>query len=734
MSHTDSDFETTEPLTPVDPDGVTTDSLEALQSDEQRKILDIVDHLRRQGLSGIVELPQLVVCGDQSSGKSSVLEAITEIPFPRNENLCTRFATEIILRRHVSSAISTRITPDKSRPEAEQQALRDFTRTITDFTELPFIIAEATKAMGLEAVGQTNKAFARDVLTVEISGPSRPQLTLVDLPGLIHSANRMQSEEDVKLIQELILDYMQNPRTIILAVITAKNDYANQIVLKHCQTIDPSGRRTLGIITKPDTLTEGTANQRSWLDLAQNRDIYFELGWHMVKNRTDVEADKSFSQRNTAERQFFSKGAYLDLPSHCKGIETLRSRLSALLHNHLKTELPHLKAELMEKLANTSRELKQLGVKRNTPQEQRMFLTDIGTKINELLKAGVRGQYDVSFFGTVDMKAPVDSLENIRRFRAVIQHLNLNFSDRMHTVGSKYRIPSRKGDTREVKEPTDKAADIKGPIKLTRDEAIDWVHRTLERSRGLELPGNFNPLIVSQLFWEQSTPWNNLALEHIEFVAAKCSTFVDIVLTETAPSDIKSRLTDYCVEKALTDALAAAKAELEKIIADKQRNLMTYNHYFTSKIQDQRKSKFASILSGVAKAASVSVSKDGDENNIETYISPAKLDADMHAGIEQNMDKFSAEDALDTQIAYYADELKYFLNCVSKQVVERHLVDTLSWNVLSPRVIAGLTDEQVRLLTAEKMEVARSRDRLEGRKQVLEKGLRVFKEALGGFA
>tara|TARA_R110002003_G_scaffold9_18_gene536 strand:+ start:1543 stop:2349 length:807 start_codon:yes stop_codon:yes gene_type:complete len=268
---------------------------------------------------------------------------------------------------------------------------------------------------------------------------------------------------------------------------------------------------------------------------------------------------------------------------------------------------------------------------------------------------------------------------------------------------------------------------------MTREEAIDWVHRTLERSRGLELPGSFNPLIVSQLFWEQSTPWNELALAHIETVASKCATFVNIVLNETAPADIKTRLTDYCVEKALADALAAAKTELGKIVADKERNLMTYNHYFTSKIQDQRKSKFAQILSGVAKAAQVS--RFGIESNTtEVLIDPAKLESDMHSGIEQNMDKFSAEDALDTQIAYYADELKYFINCVSKQVVERHLVDTLARSVLSPRVVAGLTDAQVALLTAEKHEVARNRERLEGRREVLEKGLRVFKEALGGFA
>jgi hypothetical protein len=517
--------------------------------------------------------------------------------------------------------------------------------------------------MGLEEVGQTNRAFARDVLTVEISGPTRPQLTLVDLPGLIHSANRMQSDEDVSLIQELVLDYMRNPRTIILAVITAKNDYANQIVIKHCQTIDPAGRRTLGIITKPDTLTEGSANQRAWLDLALNLDIEFELGWHIVKNRSDVEGAKSFTQRNASEQQFFSKGAYQHLPSHCKGIETLRERLSALLNNHLKTELPSLRAELVEKLTNTTRELVQLGVKRSTSQEQRMFLTDIGMKINELLKAGVRGQYESAFFGPVDMKAAVDSVENIRRFRAVVQHLNLNFSHCMHRIGSKYRIPSAKGKNQTDKEPKDfsgdgTATDLNAPIKLTRDEAIDWVHGTLERSRGLELPGSSNPLIVSHLFREQSAPWMSLALAHIENVADKCKVFVDVVLTETAPTDIRTRLADYCVEKALEDALAGAKHELTKIVDDKERNLITYNHYFTSKVQDQRKSKFAQILSGVAKSAQVSWAKDGDESRIEMYIDAAKLDSDMHSGIEQNMDKFSAEDALDTQIAYYADEIK----------------------------------------------------------------------------
>jgi hypothetical protein len=150
----------------------TTTSLEALLGSEQRDLMDLVDKLRRSGLSAHLQLPQIVVCGDQSSGKSSVLEAITEIPFPRKENLCTRFATEISMRRDFEESISCKINPDDARPEDEQHKLRSFSKSITDFKELPAIIDEATNLMGLGA----SKAFSRDVLSIVICGPSRPQL------------------------------------------------------------------------------------------------------------------------------------------------------------------------------------------------------------------------------------------------------------------------------------------------------------------------------------------------------------------------------------------------------------------------------------------------------------------------------------------------------------------------------------------------------------------------------
>jgi hypothetical protein len=125
-----------------------TSSLEELQTDEQRRILDTVAQVRKCGLESILSLPQLVVCGDQSAGKSSVLEALTEIPFPRNDNLCTRFATEIILRRAPNNSLTIKIIPDDQRSTQEQTKIKDFEESITDFDELPTVMKLAMDVMG----------------------------------------------------------------------------------------------------------------------------------------------------------------------------------------------------------------------------------------------------------------------------------------------------------------------------------------------------------------------------------------------------------------------------------------------------------------------------------------------------------------------------------------------------------------------------------------------------------
>jgi hypothetical protein len=104
----------------------TTTSLEQSHTADQRHVLDTVAQIRKCDLDGVLSLPQLVVCGDQSAGKSSVLEALTEIPFPRDDSLCTRFATEVTLGRALVDQLIVRVIPDPSRPAVEQVTIKTF--------------------------------------------------------------------------------------------------------------------------------------------------------------------------------------------------------------------------------------------------------------------------------------------------------------------------------------------------------------------------------------------------------------------------------------------------------------------------------------------------------------------------------------------------------------------------------------------------------------------------------
>lgn len=71
-------------------DAVNTVLPTALHSQKSSTRLKQIAALRASGIGDLVDLPQLVVCGDQSAGKSSVLEGITNLPFPRQDGVCTR--------------------------------------------------------------------------------------------------------------------------------------------------------------------------------------------------------------------------------------------------------------------------------------------------------------------------------------------------------------------------------------------------------------------------------------------------------------------------------------------------------------------------------------------------------------------------------------------------------------------------------------------------------------------
>ncbi|KAK0924769.1 hypothetical protein LTR29_018142 [Friedmanniomyces endolithicus] len=288
--------------------GVNDTAVSGLQSAASAQRLKQTSSLRARGLSENIDLPQLVVCGDQSAGKSSVLEGITGILFPREEGVCTKFATEVILEHAEGpKVISATIIPGPSREEKVKASLQAYPRTIIGCNELPDVITRAGALMGLRGYGDNDlgPAFVEDMLRIKVAGPSGLYLSNVDLLGLISNPSEEQVDDNMETVHK--------PRTVIPAVVQAGNDIANQSVIRKSKLFDKAGIRTVGIITKPDLINEGA--EKMVAALAKNQGTTkLQLGFSLLKNPSpkEWEDEVTGSQRSETELRYFQSSFWRD--------------------------------------------------------------------------------------------------------------------------------------------------------------------------------------------------------------------------------------------------------------------------------------------------------------------------------------------------------------------------------------------------------------------------------------
>jgi hypothetical protein len=107
----------------------------------------------------------------------------------------------LVLRKTPQIGVSVSIVPHQGRTESERLALSSFHEELKGFEGLPNLIKNAKAFIGISTYG---KAFSKDLLRVEVSGPDQPYLTIVDLPRLIHSETKQQSASDVELVQDVV--------------------------------------------------------------------------------------------------------------------------------------------------------------------------------------------------------------------------------------------------------------------------------------------------------------------------------------------------------------------------------------------------------------------------------------------------------------------------------------------------------------------------------------------------
>ena len=163
------------------------------------------------------------------------------------------------------------------------------------------------------------------------------ELQLIDLPGLIASAPK---KELIELIRQMAKEYLKRPNTLIAMCCPFDDDLENQEIREIAKTLDPDGRRTVGILTKADRIPEG--QEAPWMKILQNQQERYQLlhGYFAVKNPGQPELDEGLSNEEAREKEeeFFRGECWQAAKDRC-GTKQLRECLCQLLHDLVNQQL-----------------------------------------------------------------------------------------------------------------------------------------------------------------------------------------------------------------------------------------------------------------------------------------------------------------------------------------------------------------------------------------------------------
>ncbi|KAF8753385.1 hypothetical protein RHS01_06995 [Rhizoctonia solani] len=302
-----------------------------------RSILQTID------MGDDLTVPSIVVIGSQSSGKSSVLEAIVGHEFlPKGNNMVTRRPIELTLV----------CTPDAASEWAEFPALNS--GRISDFS----VIQKQLYDMNMSV--PASECVSDSPIQLKICGPNIPDLTMIDLPGYIQLSSMDQPEELKDRIAGLVEKYIRPPN-IILAVCAADVDLANSPALRASRKVDPLGRRTIGVVTKMDLVPP----EQGATILSGNR-YPLHLGYVGVVTKPgkgDYSSPKSgqpllMGAVQHREDAFFGSNREHYTGSLMVGTDTLRNRLEDVLKSSLSGELHNITNRVQRGLEEASYQFK----------------------------------------------------------------------------------------------------------------------------------------------------------------------------------------------------------------------------------------------------------------------------------------------------------------------------------------------------------------------------------------
>ncbi|KAJ9150253.1 p-loop containing nucleoside triphosphate hydrolase protein [Pleurostoma richardsiae] len=702
-------------------------ALQTLQ-EPQKDLFDKIDGLRSLGVGRIVDLPQIIVVGDESSGKSSVLEAISRVRFPVDREVCTRFATELVLRHYEETNISVSIdwedeAADDVKKEAEKK-LGSFSKK----EDLDQIVRTAAQLMGIR---KGSRNFCKDVLRIKILAPDVPDLTLVDLPGFWYTDTPSQTEEDQELVNELVRKYMMQKNSIILAVVSAATRLKLQRVLSEPGKpgIDPNRERTIGVLTHPDKVELESKDGKEVMRLAKNQHEAYKLshGWHVLRNRGEKEKGWSDERRDHEESEFLSRGVWASLHPEDKGVVSLRKKLSGLLYKHIVDNLPSVTESMQKSLSERQKKMRKLGRSRATPEDMRVYLTGIAQAFETLAREAVRGSYgDHDFFGDLSgfLRGSDIGQRHIRNLRAVVRDMNRAFVATMYSKGAKHSIVWEDGaddsDERRTEIPdflkplVDKHYNFSEPEKMDEKVLKEMIEVFAAKNQGLEFPGRANPRVAIDVFRLQAEPWHRIATCHIELVISTTKQFVQDLLEHVVASDTDT------LQKIMKDCVEPFFRRKEDVLTDKLHELLPQPDETGFSLPLEWEFEVLSKQRTDTRL-NTQVHKLGEErlrslNDAQRVAILGSRDytrawADEQRAQFSTPSKFGIENVIDDTIVYYELSLRTFIENVITLAVENKLMRDVP-KIFESIQVAAMDEAKLRSLAAETPSILKERERL----------------------
>ncbi|KAJ3535460.1 hypothetical protein NMY22_g6477 [Coprinellus aureogranulatus] len=342
-----------------------------------------------------LDIPCLAFIGNQSAGKSSVVEGATGIPVPRDSGTCTKYAAHpdddsladqgsyrcpmqcTLMRAEGawSCEITLQFTHDSS-GKAKTQPLSVPFKTVSRPKDVEVWLRRAQAAIlspdtdPSEFHSKTTEEmknlqtlpFSQNSIDLLVRDPEGTDLRFVDLPGIIQ--HHTKDDSMVSFVKNLVEMYVKRKNTLIVVTIPMTDDIENQEAFSIASRADKAGLRTIGVGTKPDMLTSGSLSAlESWKRLLEGTQSNLKHGYYCVRMPNDKERLQGLSraQLKALETEFFENTEpWKDLADQSRlGMRNLVENTSSLLISLIETNLPAIRRTVDELLA---REMHELGM------------------------------------------------------------------------------------------------------------------------------------------------------------------------------------------------------------------------------------------------------------------------------------------------------------------------------------------------------------------------------------